>query len=65
MKTPIELTNDELEDMIDKLEDRIETTQDFLSDADDENTAFVLRQRLILYNKQYQQCQEELKRRKL
>lgn len=57
--TPKQLDNEELTDMIEKLEDRIETTKEFLSDADDGNTVFVLRQRLALYNNQLEQCKAE------
>lgn len=57
--TPKQLDNEELTDMIEKLEDRIETTKEFLSDAEDGNTVFVLRQRLALYNNQLEQCKAE------
>lgn len=57
--TPKQLDNEELTDMIEKLEGRIETTKEFLSDADDDNTVFVLQHRLALYNNQLEQCKAE------
>jgi hypothetical protein len=63
MRTPTDLTNDELEDMIVKLEDRIETTREFLSDEEDASTIGVLRQRLALYSNQFLQCKKERAKR--
>ncbi|MBD3635713.1 MAG: hypothetical protein HUJ25_00090 [Crocinitomicaceae bacterium] len=45
--------------MIETLNDRIETTQEWLSDSEDQNTSFVLSQRLALYKNQLQQCRTE------
>ena len=57
------LSNDELEEEIERCVDRIETAQDYLSDEDDYNMCAVLRSKLANYRQTLSVLREEKIRR--
>ena len=57
------LSNDELEEEIERCVDRIETAQDYLSDEDDYNVCAVLRSKLANYRQTFSVLREEKIRR--
>lgn len=57
------LSNDEIEEEIERCVDRIETAQDYLSDEDDYNVCAVLRSKLANYRQTLSVLREEKIRR--